>query len=65
MSSKSVSRRRFFNKTGAAATVYGHLANISYRVGRNIVWDGERESIADDPDASALPAREYREPWTL
>lgn len=52
-------------ETGHVAAVYGHLANISYRTGRTITWDGERESIANDPDASALLAREYREPWTL
>ena len=49
---------------------YGHLATnlsllgmISYRLGRSLVWDGERERIVGDPDANALLSRPYRAPW--
>ena len=41
-----------------------HLANISLRLGRKIRWDAEREEIIGDPEASAMLARPYREPWS-
>ena len=40
-----------------------HLANISLRLGRKVRWDAEREEIIGDPEASAMLARPYREPW--
>jgi hypothetical protein len=40
-----------------------HLANISLRTGRKIVWDAEREEIVDDKAASRMLARPYREKW--
>jgi predicted dehydrogenase len=40
-----------------------HLANISLRTGRKIVWDAEREQIVGDPAASAMLVRPYRQPW--
>ncbi|MHC4673309.1 MAG: Gfo/Idh/MocA family protein [Planctomycetota bacterium] len=43
----------------------GHLANISYRVGRAIKWDAEKETIPSDPEAAKLLTKQYREPWTL
>jgi predicted dehydrogenase len=36
------------------ATVCCHLANIAYRVGRSIAWDGQTETIAGDAEATAL-----------
>jgi len=33
------------------------------RLGRKVRWDAEREEIIDDPEASAMLARPYREPW--
>ena len=36
------------------ATVCCHLANISYRTGHKVLWDGAKEAIPDDPAASAL-----------
>ena len=38
---------------------HGHLANVSYRVGRSIVFDPKTESIVDDPEANKLLRREY------
>ncbi len=40
-----------------------HLANISLRTGRKIRWDGQKEEILDDPQASAMLVRPYRKPW--
>jgi predicted dehydrogenase len=36
------------------ATVCCHLANIAYRTGHKVRWDGVKETIADDPAATAL-----------
>ncbi|MGQ9591549.1 MAG: Gfo/Idh/MocA family protein [Planctomycetota bacterium] len=40
-----------------------HLANISLRTGRKIVWDAAKEEIAGDPEANGLLSRPYRKPW--
>jgi len=40
------------------------LGMISWRVGRSINWDGEKESITGDPEASRQLSRPYRAPWT-
>jgi hypothetical protein len=42
-----------------------HLANISYRTGRKILWDPDREAIKDAPAASRLLSTKYRAPWFL
>jgi len=43
----------------------GLLCEIAMLAGRPIRWDPEREEILDDPGASALLGRAYREPWHL
>jgi hypothetical protein len=40
-----------------------HLANISLKTGRKIVWDAEKEEIVGDPEAAKLLVRPYRKPW--
>lgn len=59
------------------ATVTCHLANISYRVGRKIYWDAERERcyrgydpvknalVHEDAEANAYLYREPRAGWKL
>jgi hypothetical protein len=42
-----------------------HLGNISYRTGRKILWDAQKERIVADAEASAWLSKKYREPWTL
>lgn len=42
-----------------------HLANISYRLGRNLKFIGEREKFAGDDEANLLLSREYRTPYDL
>ena len=42
-----------------------HLANISYRTGRTIHFDPEKQSIINDPEAAALLTRTYRTPYAL
>jgi len=50
---------------GHLSAIPGHLANISYRVGRKIFWDAQTETIKDDPEANQLLTRVYRKPWVL
>jgi len=50
---------------GHHAAIPGHLANISYRVGRKLIWDSNKEEIIGDEEASALLTRVYRKPYVL
>jgi predicted dehydrogenase len=50
---------------GHKASLYGHLANIAFRVGRRIAWDAAKETIPNDEEAQKLLSRTYRDPWTL
>ena len=47
------------------STIPGHLGLISMMVGRKIHWDVAEEKILDDPGASELLTRPYRDPWKL
>ncbi|MHB8902381.1 MAG: Gfo/Idh/MocA family protein [Thermoguttaceae bacterium] len=47
------------------ATVCCHLANIAYRVGRSIRWDGKAETIVGDAEAAALLSRPRRKGYEL
>ena len=40
-----------------------HLANISLRTGRKLVWDAERDEIVGDREAAQHLTRPYRKPW--
>lgn len=40
-----------------------HLANISTRLGRKVVWDAAANAIQGDKEANAMLARPYRSPW--
>jgi predicted dehydrogenase len=50
-------------ESGHAAALACHLANISFRVGRPVRWDGQR--IAQDPQAQSHVLRSYRAPWRM
>ncbi|MEO8661781.1 MAG: Gfo/Idh/MocA family oxidoreductase [Bryobacteraceae bacterium] len=39
------------------------LAMISMNLGRRVIWDGVKMEIPGDPEANALLARPYRQPW--
>jgi Zn-finger domain-containing protein len=41
------------------------LSNISYRTGRRIQWNDERERIIDDNDASRYLSRRFRKDYKL
>jgi hypothetical protein len=43
-----------------------HLANISYRVGRALVFDGAKETFVNDKEADRLLTREsYRKGFEI
>jgi len=50
-------------ETSHRSTTVSLLAMISYKTGRQIHWDGEKEDILDDPEAQSMMQRTYREPW--
>lgn len=39
------------------------LGMLSYKLGRSIQWDGEKEECVGDPEANKLLRRPYRQPW--
>lgn len=39
------------------------LGMLSYKLGRSIAWDGEKEVIPGDAEANKLLSRAYRGPW--
>jgi predicted dehydrogenase len=50
---------------GATSAALCHLANISYRVGRKIVWDAARKKFVGDSEADKLISRDYRKPYVV
>jgi predicted dehydrogenase len=52
-------------EVGHRSISVGLLGEIAMLTGRKIKWDPEKEEIIDDPGASALLGRSYREPWSL
>jgi predicted dehydrogenase len=50
-------------ETAHHSAIPGHLGLISMLLGRKIKWDPDKEQILDDPEASKLMIRPYREPW--
>jgi hypothetical protein len=39
------------------------LGMLSYKLGRSVPWDGEKEICGNDAEANKLLRREYRTPW--
>jgi len=53
-------------REGVMSSDLPHLANIAYRVGREVHFDGPSEKFVNDKDADALLSRkEYRKPYSL
>jgi len=52
-------------QTGYMSTVLPHLANISYRLGREVIFDGGQEKFAGDKEANCMLTRKYREPYVV
>ncbi len=52
-------------EVGHRSSVLPHLGNISYRLGRELKFEGSREKFAADPEANLLLTREYRTPYVV
>jgi len=52
-------------EVGYMSTVLPHLANISYRLGRKLTFDGETEIFANDKEADEMLTRKYRAPYVV
>jgi hypothetical protein len=50
---------------GRRSTSLCHLANISYRVRREVKFDGQAEKFVSDKDADSLLTRGYRKPFVV
>lgn len=48
---------------GYRSTNVSLLAVMSYKLGRSIRWDGEKNQVIGDPEAGKLLRREYRGDW--
>lgn len=45
------------------ATTMSLLAIMSYKLGRSVDWDGEKQMIVGDEEAKKMMSRQYRRPW--
>lgn len=52
-------------ETGAQIARFAHLGNISYRLGRKLNWDGDKQEFVNDLEANAYLKAKYRAPWEL
>jgi predicted dehydrogenase len=52
-------------ETGAHIARIAHLGNISYRLGRKVFWDHEKQQFINDKKANYLINAHYRKPWEL
>ena len=50
---------------GHLSSALCHLGNMSYRLGRSLVFDPKAETFGTDEVANALLTREYRSPFTM
>jgi len=50
---------------GRLSTMLCHLANISYRLGRDVKFDPATETFGADKEANALLTKQYRAPYGL
>lgn len=48
---------------GHLSTNMSLLGMLSWKLGRSIEWDGEKELVTGDDEANALLKRDYRDPW--
>jgi len=52
-------------ETGCLSTVLPHLANISYRLGRDVTYNGTKERFVGDKEADRMLTRKYRKPYVV
>ncbi len=52
-------------EVGFMSTCLPHLANISYRLGREVIFDGGKEKFVGDTEADRMLTRNYRKPYVV
>jgi len=52
-------------EAGFISSALPHLANISYRLGRELVFDGANERFTGDSEADKMLRRDYRKPYIV
>jgi len=52
-------------EAGFLSTALPHLANISYRLGRSLTFDGAKEKFIGDKEADRMLTRKYRKPYVV
>jgi predicted dehydrogenase len=52
-------------ETGAHIARFAHLGNISYRLGRKLNWDGDKQKFVNDREADSFAGVNYRAPWKM
>ena len=52
-------------ETAHRASALAHLGNISFRLGRVLEFDADREKFVADAEANAMLTRAYREPFVV
>ena len=52
-------------KEGFYTCALAHLANISYRLGRSLDFDPDRQRFINDDEANSMLRREYRKPFVV
>jgi hypothetical protein len=62
---KSRARPNSDIEIGRLSTMLCHLGNISYKLGRDVKFNGEREDFGADAEANALLRKSYRAPYVL
>ena len=67
---KAIRSRKTEDQNGPVETAHrasglAHLGNISYRLGRVLDFDVERERFVGDPEAEAMLSRDYRKPYVV
>jgi predicted dehydrogenase len=62
---KSRARPNSDVEIGRLSTMLCHLGNISYKLGRDVHFNGENEDFGDDREANALLVKTYRSPYDL
>ncbi|MFN0123272.1 MAG: Gfo/Idh/MocA family protein [Blastocatellia bacterium] len=50
---------------GHRSTIVPHIGNISYKTGRKLAWNADKEDFVHDADASKLLSRAPRKEWNL
>ncbi len=50
---------------GYMSSALPHLANISYRLGRDLTFDGRKEKFVGDREADKMLTRKYRKPYVI